>query len=112
MINLNKEAERAYSNAKRRGLPLDNRSIDKHLQSEVQELIESKPIRNPRSLIDIANERDDIQFLYKYSNEMKDSMTDELADVIINSLTKAAANNIDIESAVMIKQRVNKKRRN
>jgi len=107
MINLNKEALRAYENAERRGLPLDNRSIDKHLQEEVNELMDSGNIRNPMSLKGIINSREDMDFLFNYSSQMKDSMTDELADTIIICLTKAKANGIDIESAVMIKQRVN-----
>ncbi len=107
MVNLNKLSKEAYDNAERRGLPLDNRSIDKHLQEEVKELIDSKPMKNPNALTKIANIRDDKEFLAEYKKEMKDSTTDELADVIINSLTKARALGIDIETAVMIKQRVN-----
>ena len=111
MIDLNKEATRAHFNATKRGLPLDNRSIDKHLQKEVIEMISADKIRNPLSLHDIANTREDVPFLFNYANEMKDSLTDELADIIIICLTKAKVNRIDIDRAVMIKQRVNELRK-
>jgi len=111
LIDLRIEADKAFFNAKKRGLPLDNKSIDKHILEEVKELLTAKPLRRPKSLDDIMNTQDNNEFLYKYSYFMKDSLEDELADHLIIGLTKSRVNSICPEKVVMIKQRVNSLRK-
>jgi hypothetical protein len=111
LIDLNKQTKIARENAIRRCIPLDDRSILRHLQSEVIELITAEPMKNTNDLKRIANERDDIRFLYKYAGHIKDTEIGEAVDVLINTLTYLSNKNIDVESAFMIGQRVNSLRK-
>ena len=111
MIDLNKQTGIARRNAIRRCLPLDDRSILKHLQSEMIELMTAEPMKDVKQIKDIANTRDDIKFLFKYAGHMKDTEIGEAVDVLINTLTYLSGKGVDVESAFMIGQRVNRIRR-
>ena len=107
MIDLNKEANRAYRTALKRGLPLDHRSIVKHLQSEVKELMNAPAMKNVHDIQRIANTRCDTEFMKEYNSKQKDTVLGEYIDVIVNALTGLSTFHIDIEYALMNTQRAN-----
>ena len=111
MIDLNKQARIAKNNAIRRCIPLDDRSVLKHLQSELAELIDAEPMKDPKLLKEIANTKDDIRFIFKACGGYKDSNIAEAIDVIVNTLTYLDCQGVDIETAFMITQRINSIRR-
>ena len=107
LIDLVIEQNRAYNNVVKRDLPLDFESMKIHLKSEVKELDRAANFRSSLSLIDLCNIKDDKEFLDTYRIQMKDTEADEIADIIITSMTIAEHKGIDSERVVMIKQRVN-----
>jgi hypothetical protein len=111
LIDLNKQTKIARENAIRRCIPLDDRSILRHLQSEVIELITAEPMKNTNDLKRISNTRDDGKFIMDCARHIKDTDIGEAIDVLINTLTYLSNKNIDVESAFMIGQRVNSLRK-
>lgn len=83
MIDLNNIAEQSLKIAEHRQLKTDTISTFKHCAGEILEAVESYT-------------------RYVYSPiEEKDSFPDELADVIMCTLTVSAKENIDIEKALL-----------
>lgn len=92
MINLNEITKQSLQNAKDRGQKTDTIHTLKHCAGEVLEAVEAY-----------------IRFVYS-PKEMADNFPDELADVIMCILTICAAENIDIEKAILSCLEKNRKR--
>lgn len=92
MVNLNEIAKQSLQNAKGRGQKINAISVLKHCAGEVLESVEAYT-----------------RFVYSPIEEA-DNFPDELADVIMCILTLSAAENIDIEKAILNCLEKNKKR--
>jgi NTP pyrophosphatase (non-canonical NTP hydrolase) len=92
MIKLNEIAKKSLQNAKDRGQGTDTIKALKHCAGEVLESVEAYT-----------------RFVYSPKEEA-DTFPDELADVIMCILTISAAENIDIEKAILSCLEKNRKR--
>ena len=107
MIDLEKEQHIAFFNYMNRGYEISNESMIEHYKDEIKELETAPKLKDRGVLVRLANIRDRKKLLKAHRLFMKNTDADELADLVISALTIATSRGIDIERAVMIKQKVN-----
>lgn len=114
-MNLNELRDRAHQINQSKGFGLGDVDIPRALcsiHSEVSEALEADradktcPLDAARALNSDTN-IDEEEFIIKFENRIKNTLADELADIIIRTASTCASLDIDIEAHVQAKLHYN-----